>query len=160
MVCGLVQPVRGEVRCGGRPIRSLGEDYLRRITHLGHSNAIKDDLTCRENLAVSSALTGRRIEGGALGMALKEMELSRYVDVAAKVLSQGQKRRLALARLLLVETPIWILDEPFNALDGTAIGAIRSAIEEHLRRGGIVVLTSHQDVGLEAPVTKHLEMGR
>jgi len=158
MVCGLVRPVRGEVRWGGRPIGRLGEEYLRRVTHVGHANAIKDDLTCRENLLVSTTLSGAPADPGRLRMALERMGLSGVEALPTKLLSQGQKRRLALARLPLADTPLWILDEPFTALDSGAVKAIRSMLEEHLDRGGMVVLTTHQDVPVDARVRKRLEM--
>ncbi len=160
MVCGLVQPVRGEVRWRGRPVGQLGEEYLRCLTHLGHANAIKDDLSCRENLIASTTLAGTRAAAEALEEALGKVGLSGYGSIPARVLSQGQSRRLALARLLLSSTPLWILDEPFNALDTAAVETVRSAVEEHLSDGGMVMLTSHQDVGIEAAREKRLEMAR
>ena len=160
MLCGLVRPVRGEVRWRGHPIRELGEDYWACLTHLGHANAIKDDLTCRENLLVSTTLSGARAEKDSLTAALEQMGLARYASIPTRVLSQGQRRRLALVRLLLSDTPLWILDEPFNALDSAAVESVRSAIDAQLAGGGMVVLTSHQDVGLGGRAGQRLEMGR
>ena len=87
------------------------------------------------------------------------MGLSDCESVPTRVLSQGQKRRAALSRLLLVDTPLWILDEPFNALDAAAVDLIRTVLAEHLERGGMVVLASHQDVALGASTVKRLELG-
>jgi len=159
MVCGLVQPVRGEVRWRGRPVGRLGEDYLKCITFLGHSNGIKDDLTCRENLLISTTFSGAQAAIHELETALETMGLSRYGSLPTRVLSQGQRRRLALARLLLSNTPLWVLDEPFNALDVAAVESVESAIATHVAEGGMVMLTSHQNVGIDARNAKRLEMG-
>ncbi len=160
MVCGLVQPVRGEIRWQGSPIGQLGEAYFKCLTHLGHANAIKDDLSCRENLLVSTTLSGAMAASEPLEEALEKMGLSGYGSVPARVLSQGQRRRLALARLLLSNTALWILDEPFNALDTAAVESVRTAVKRHVDRGGMVILTSHQDVDIDVDRKKRLEMGR
>ena len=158
MSCGLVRPVKGEVRWAGEPIRTLGEEYLRRVTHLGHANAIKDGLSCTENLQISTTLSGVRADPERLAQALEKVGLGRVGGIPTMVLSQGQKRRLALARLLLADTDLWILDEPFTALDTAAVATIRSTLEQHLARGGMVMLTTHQEVPIDARVRKQLEL--
>jgi heme exporter protein A len=160
MLCGLVEPARGEVRWQDKAIAKWGEEYLRQLTHLGHLNAIKGDLTCRENLRFSAALSGTTVSPDAIDAALEGMGILERGDLPTLVLSQGQKRRLGLARLLVTDTRLWILDEPFNALDVNAVAKVRSALEEHLAGGGMGVITSHQDVGLEVASCRRLELGQ
>jgi len=160
MLCGLVEPARGEVRWQDKAIAKWGEEYLRQLTHLGHLNAIKGDLTCRENLSFSATLSGTTVSPDAIDAALEGMGILERGDLPTRVLSQGQKRRLGLARLLVTDTRLWILDEPFNALDVNAVAKVRSALEEHLADGGMGVITSHQDVGLEVASCRRLELGQ
>lgn len=158
MVCGLVRPEAGEVRWGGRPIGALGEEYLGRLTYLGHLNAIKDDLTARENLRAAAALAGADASEARLEGALDRLGVKPHADLPVKVLSQGQKRRAALARLLVSECPLWVLDEPFTALDRAAVETLREAIGAHLEAGGMALLTTHQEVPIAGTV-KTLAMG-
>jgi len=158
MVCGLVRPEAGEVRWEGAPIRTLGEEYLRNLTYLGHLNAIKDDLTCRENLRVAGALDGSDTSDGRVEEALARMGLKGFMTIPAQVLSQGQKRRTALARLLISKSPLWVLDEPFVALDKAAVETVRDTLAGHLAGGGMAILTTHQEVPITGTV-KTLAMG-
>jgi heme exporter protein A len=160
LLCGLVRPEGGEVRWDGRPVRELGDEYLRRIAYLGHLNAIKDDLTCRENLRYGATLAGAAADEGRMDAALERMGLSRMDGVPVQVLSQGQKRRTALARLLVSDCPLWVLDEPFTALDKAAVETVRDAVADHVAAGGMAVLTTHQEVALDAARTKTLGLGR
>jgi heme exporter protein A len=159
LLCGLVRPEDGEVRWDGRPVRELGDDFLRRIAYLGHLNAIKDDLTCRENLHYGAVLAGAPADAARMDAALARMGLSGLDGVPVQVLSQGQKRRTALCRVLVSDCPLWVLDEPFTALDRAAVAAIRDAIADHVAGGGMAVLTTHQEVGLDAARTKTLGLG-
>jgi len=159
LLCGLTRPEDGEVRWDGTPVRELGDDYRRRIAYLGHLNAIKDDLTCRENLRYGAALGGTAADEGRLDAALDGMGLSGLDGVPVQVLSQGQKRRTALCRLLVSDCPLWVLDEPFTALDKGAVATIRDAIAAHVAEGGMAVLTTHQEVGLDVARTKTLGLG-
>ena len=157
MVCGLVVPVQGDIFWGGENIRTLREDYFRDITYLGHLRGIKEDLTALENLRILMGLAGQ--EGGAdadestVVAALGKMGLAGREDLPAKVLSQGQKRRVALARLLLCKTRLWILDEPFTALDVTAIAVVQALLSQHLHNGGMIILTTHQDLDVLSKVS-------
>jgi heme exporter protein A len=159
MLCGLVEPAHGAVHWQGKPIAHWGEDYFAQLTHLGHANAVKGDLTCHENLQFPARLAGVTVTDAELDAALDHLDLSGCGDLPSRVLSQGQKRRLGLARLLVAETRLWILDEPFNALDTAAVAKIRATVEQHVNGGGIVVLTSHQDIGLEVEAQRRLELG-
>ncbi len=159
MVCGLVGPVAGEIRWGGELAASLGDEYLRQITYVGHQNAIKDELTGRENLQILAALSGVDIDDHKVADALSRMGLKGYDRLPVKVLSQGQKRRTALARLLISKSPLWVLDEPFVALDTDAVDTLQQTIRTYLENGGMVMLTTHQQVDIKGGKIKQLAMG-
>ncbi len=144
ILCGLTQPESGEVRWRGQSIGELKEEYAREVLYLGHLNGLKVELTPVENLMAWAALHGFELGEEAILDALAAMALKGIDDLPVKVLSQGQKRRVALARLLLGRQPLWILDEPFVALDRHAVGVLEGAIGAHLDGGGLVVLTTHQ----------------
>ncbi len=160
LLCGLMQPTHGEIRWRGARIRALAEDYARDLLYIGHRNGVKDDFTALENLHVGAALTARRITARQAAEALARLGLEGFEDVPARHLSQGQCRRIALARLFLGgEVPLWILDEPYTALDVRGTAALSERIGEHLRAGNIVVLTTHQEVPLEARQVATIELG-
>ncbi|QIK38461.1 cytochrome c biogenesis heme-transporting ATPase CcmA [Caldichromatium japonicum] len=158
-LCGLFTPESGEVRWRGEPIRSLGEDYRRELLYYGHLPGLKPDLSAIENLAVAATLSGDRLKPAALWQALERLGLAGFEDLPVRMLSQGQMKRVALARLLLSCAPLWVLDEPFSALDRDAIGLIEVLLAEHLAQGGLVVLTTHQDVPLISGQVAHLDLG-
>ena len=146
ILCGLLTPAAGEVRWHGEPIRSLREDYARQLVYLGHAPAVKDELTAAENLAATCALAGLPASGSEEAVARFGVPLEKYV----KQLSQGQRRRAALARLVVSpQVPLWLLDEPFTALDTEAAQVVRLLVNEHAARGGSVVYSTHQDTGLQ-----------
>jgi heme exporter protein A len=146
MLCGLLSPTRGEVRWQGENIRALREEYWREMIYLGHSSAVKDELTAAENLIVACTLAGIPVNREQAMAALRGFGLGDCADLPAKVLSQGQRRRVSLARLILSEKlPLWILDEPFTALDAAAVDYMQTLIAEHVARGATVVLTTHQE---------------
>ena len=147
ILCGLAQPERGAVRWRGESIRVLRETYHRQLIYIGHASAVKDELTARENLVVSCALGGAPIDDATARSTLERLGLGRFSDLPARHLSQGQRRRVALARLAAgAAAALWLLDEPFTALDAVAVGLIQETIAGHVGRGGIAVITSHQDV--------------
>ena len=114
------------------------------IVYLGHSSALKEDLCAREALDFLARLHGRRDRAGALDAALKRLGVEHRSQRSVRTLSQGQRRRVALARLALEQTPaLWVLDEPFDALDAEGIAVVLQLMSEHLQRQGAVVLTSH-----------------
>lgn len=160
LVCGLVRPEAGEVRWGGRPTRYLGDEFLRRIAYLGHLNGLKDDLTARENLCHAAALAGLTADPGAVDGALAEMGLAGLDGVPTGLFSQGQRRRTAVARVLLMKNTVWVLDEPFTALDRAAVDTVRTALLAHLDGGGMALLTTHQEAGLDSARLHTLELGR
>jgi heme exporter protein A len=158
MLCGLSAPAHGDIRWCGETIRSLGEAYYRALTYLGHLSGAKDDLTAIENLRISSALAGTEIDEKKARDALRHIGLKGRELLPVKVLSQGQKKRVALARLLVCDTPLWILDEPLAALDIHAIKLIKELLEKHLIQGGMVVMTTHQEIDIAAAVTHKLQL--
>ncbi len=158
MLCGLATPAHGEIRWGGTEIRSLGGDYFGAMTYLGHLGAVKDDLTAIENLRISSALAGAEIDGRKAHEALQHMGLDGRELLPAKVLSQGQRRRVALARLLVCSTELWILDEPLAALDINAVKLVQNLMERHLEHGGMVVMTTHQEIEITGAATQRLQL--
>ena len=158
-LCGLVRPEDGEIRWRGEDVRALREDFARDLLYLGHKNGIKGDLTALENLQVSSVLDGFPVSEQQALAALGRIGLDGHEDLETKVLSQGQQRRVALARLLVNRAPLWILDEPFVALDKAAVELLQQVIREHVTGGGMVVLTTHQEVPLTDGIVKRLKLG-
>ena len=149
ILCGLLTPGAGEVRWKGSPIRSLAEDYARGLVYLGHAPAVKGDLTAAENLSIACTLAGLSVKRSEVDAALERFGLPGR-DVPVRKLSQGQRRRAALARLCLSRAPLWLLDEPFAALDAQGIGLLNELFAQQLARGGAVVFTTHQDPGIAA----------
>lgn len=157
MICGLLAPHEGQVLWHGRPINTLREEYGRQLTFFGHAIGVKPELTALENLQVLMALSGFKPDTATALLALQHAGLAGHEHALVRTLSQGQRRRAALARLMLVTSPLWVLDEPFNALDQTAIQWLLGLITAQAARGGIVVLTSHQSVALD-PTTAQLDL--
>ena len=127
-LCGLALPAAGEVRWNGAEIRRLGDEYHDRMMYIGHLNGIKDELTAFENLRVSGRMRGDADDEERALAALHRLELDACTELPGKELSQGQRRRLALARLLLDDSALWILDEPFNALDVKSVGRVQTML--------------------------------
>lgn len=145
ILCGLLAPVSGEVRWKGTATRVLSEAYRRELIYIGHANGVKDELTPAENLRVACTFCGISPTQSTIDQALQAFGLARHHDAPVKTLSQGQRRRVALARLVIADQhPLWLLDEPCNALDEGAAAHVQQLIDAHLDRGGIVVMTSHQ----------------
>jgi heme exporter protein A len=161
IICGLLEPTDGEVRWKGANVRRLREDYWKDLVYVGHLNGVKDDLTVRENLRISVAMAGRRAPAGDVARALDAVGLAGFEDTMARFLSQGQRRRVALARLYVSEAvPLWILDEPFTALDVRGVENLSALIARHVDGDGMVVLTTHQEVPVDAARRKRVDLGR
>lgn len=159
ILAGLSRQEAGEVQWNGADIRESREDYASSLLYLGHQPAVKDDLTVAENLAVSCRLAGIEPSFHGMEMALETVGLARRINLPARVLSQGQRRRLALARLWLDQRPLWVLDEPFTALDVHATALLESRLEQHLTGGGMVVLTTHQLPSIAENFLRVLSLG-
>ena len=146
IVCGLLHREEGEIRWNGQPVGEVGDEYRADLLYLGHAGAIKEDLTALENLRIGAALGGHSLDETTALAALRRLGLKGREDLPARFLSQGQKRRVALSRLLTSRAKLWVLDEPFVALDVRAVDMLCAIIAEHLRGGGMALFTSHQAV--------------
>ena len=147
-LCGLYMADQGEILWDNKSIKKQDEAYRRELLYLGHLNAIKPDLSVLENLRINSLLAGENATDDELMGALDTIGLYAFEDFPSSQLSQGQKRRVALARLLVSKAKLWILDEPFVALDVAAVELLQSIIAKHVDHGGMVILTTHQEVPL------------
>jgi heme exporter protein A len=148
-LAGLSRPADGHVLWNGTDIARAGDAYRRALLYIGHPSGVKDDLTVLENLRISASIDGTALDETAAMSALVRIGLRGREDLPVRVLSQGQRRRALLARLIVRPAALWILDEPFNALDTRAVEMICELVREHLARGGMAVLTSHQAIPLE-----------
>lgn len=158
-LCGLTHAMAGEVRWRGEPIHVGGEDYRRELTYIGHANGLKEDLSAQENLLIVAQLAGQPVTRAEVVEALHGIGLAGREHLPIKFLSQGQRRRAALARLRLAHPrPLWLLDEPFNALDTHAVAGMRHVMENHLSQGGMIALTTHQDVAIQAADAQTLRL--
>ena len=153
ILCGLSPAESGQICWNGSPIEELGEAYRQDLFYLGHHNALQEALTVNENLAFYATLAGMTPSAAESASALARLGLRGCQSRLVRHLSQGQKRRVALARLMLNRAKLWVLDEPFVALDHAAIQLLADLIAAHLAQGGLAVLTSHQqvDIGTEPP---------
>ena len=151
LAAGLSVPEAGRITWGGVPVREAA-GMAQRLVYIAHASALKDDLSVTESLRFLALLHGRDASTAALHAALDRVGMGSRRDALVRTLSQGQRRRATLARLALErEVSIWILDEPYDALDSDGIEAVNSLLNEHLARGGSVLLTSHQAAGDSAP---------
>lgn len=161
MLCGLASPAAGEVRWSGRNIRSVREEFASQLLYLGHANGVKDDLTAWENVMVAATLSGNRVTRANAYQALDQLGLGRAADLPTRALSQGQRKRVALARLPLgMAAPLWILDEPFTALDQKAVAELCGTLNHHLAHGGMVIYTTHQEIELTARRAQLLDLNQ
>lgn len=159
IVCGLGAADAGEVRWNGEPIGALREAYTRELAYIGHANALKDDLSAIENLQVACVLAGRPASASEIDQALGQFGLAACAHLPVRALSQGQKRRASLARLALSpSTPLWILDEPFSALDAAAVRHLEQLIMAYVDGGGVALFTTHQDGSIAARVSQRVDL--
>ena len=158
ILCGLLAPARGEVRWQGANIRSLGEDYFTAVTYVGHRGAVKEELTALENHRISNGLAGVELTKAAATEHLGKMGLAGRENLPARLLSEGQRRRLALSRLLSSATSLWLLDEVLTSLDRAAVTLITSVIEAHLKSGGLAIVATHQELNLAAGSFERLQL--
>jgi heme exporter protein A len=157
VLAGLLQPSAGTVRWRGKDAHAHPEAWRQSLAYLGHLNGISDELTAAENLSFSAVLgevSEEPVE--AQEAALKSVGLDRYRHAIVRGLSAGQKRRLAISRLLLEHKPLWLLDEPAAALDEESSGVLEQCIAGHLERGGIVLMTTHKLINTAPSATRNL----
>ncbi|HVZ43696.1 MAG TPA: cytochrome c biogenesis heme-transporting ATPase CcmA [Ramlibacter sp.] len=158
LLCGLSPAESGDIRWNGKPIGEQAGAFRGELCYLGHQNALQEALTVEENLRFLAALGGCTPPQGAIPRALARLGLHRCERRFVRQLSQGQKRRVALARLLLTAATLWVLDEPFVALDTAAVKLVAGLLEEHLARGGMAIYTSHQPVEIAARSSRSLQL--
>jgi heme exporter protein A len=145
ILSGLSRPSDGAVRWSGQDIQRDRAAYCAQLAYLGHTNGVKHDLTPYENLRVAQSLADQPA-ATAITDALAQLDLAGYEHVPTRQLSMGQQRRVALARLLVSNKTLWILDEPFTSLDSNGISLVETLLNAHAERGGITVLTTHHQL--------------
>lgn len=158
VVCGLAAPDAGTVYWGGEDIAEARAPFLGALTWVGHASAVKRDLTPRENLRTAAALATAPL-AAEIDEALARIELGALADTPLRALSAGQCRRVALARLVLQPTPLWVLDEPFAALDAPGKRLLEDLVVDHCHGGGMVLLTTHQPADFRELDVRHLPLG-
>ncbi len=158
ILCGLMPPAEGEVRWRGASIRSLREEYCSLVIYIGHAPGIKNELSAIENLRILAGLSGVELDAEQAANALAQIGLAGNETLPAAVLSQGQRRRLALARLIVCKTALWVLDEVLTSLDAAAATLVTSMIGDHLGRGGIAIVATHQDFSVSAGSFQRIEL--
>lgn len=147
-LCGLSPPAEGKVTWCNENIQDSSQEYLTQLTYVGHHPGIKLDLTALENLRFAQDMLRSKVTDPALLQALDRIGLFGFEYVPCRHLSAGQRRRVALARLLVADTRLWILDEPFTAIDRAGTQLLTQLLTQHLHNKGLVVLTSHQPIEL------------
>jgi heme exporter protein A len=148
LLTGLASPEAGEVLWGGLSIKKQALEYHGKLLFLGHRDALKEDLSAIENLRMYAAIDGITLSEQDMFSALWRFGLKGREDLPVNCLSAGQKKRVLMARMLTRRAQVWILDEPFNALDAHAVEELKGLIVEHLESDGLVVLTSHQPLAI------------
>ena len=158
ILAGLGAPIEGRVRWRGSDVMPFAPSLRQDVLYSGHLAALKDELTAEENLAALVELTGDVVEPTQIRNALANVALDRQADLAARVLSQGQRRRLVLARLTLSRRPLWLLDEPATALDAEGIALLKQLLTGHLERGGNALVATHQTLDLPTSQSRALAL--
>lgn len=159
LLAGLMQPTAGEIMLNGKPLARLGGELGSTLLWIGHAAGIKGLLSAEENLAWLCALH-RPANREAIWQALAAVGLRGFEDVPCHTLSAGQQRRVALARLYLDAPPLWILDEPFTALDKQGVAQLEAHLAQHCERGGLVVLTTHHTLQQVPSGYRVLDLGQ
>lgn len=159
LLTGLSQPASGEVLWRGMKLDDVRENFHQEMAYIGHLNGIKDDLTPIENLRLSAQLGGRKLDEAQAEEMLRQLGLARSFDLPCRVLSFGQRRRVALASLLCANALLWILDEPLTGLDVHGVALLENLLKTHLDQGGMAVLTTHQPLSLEGANFRSLHIG-
>jgi heme exporter protein A len=145
----LVRPEAGTIHWQGTDVRSEPEAWRDRLAWLGHLEGLKGDLSVAENLRVAEQLRGEgSLDTGRLDASLAAFDLLALAGRPVRTLSAGQRRRTALARVVLADVPLWLLDEPLNALDAPAQTAFRTSLAKHLAGGGLAIAATHAELGV------------
>jgi heme exporter protein A len=159
IVAGLSTPAEGEIRWRGERVAAFDPRLHDAVAFNGHASALKDELTAEENLDAWLALDGPRASRESLAKALDSVALLNQRRLPVRVLSQGQRRRVGLARLALVRRALWVLDEPLTALDADGAVMLGALLDAHLAQGGLCVAASHQPLPIAPQRVRRLELG-
>jgi heme exporter protein A len=157
VVCGLLPAESGAIEWRGRPVQGASDEFHTDMAYLGHLNSLKADLTARENLRFLAGLR-QALTPADVDAALDRVGILSRGDLQTRSLSAGQKRRLALSRLLLADAALWILDEPVTNLDAAGVDLVEELVREHVGRGGIAVAAAHQRLLDDDPELRRLEL--
>jgi heme exporter protein A len=157
VACGLGLPEEGEIAWRGKSIASLGSEYFDDVGYVAHDAGLKGDLTARENVGYIAALR-HSVTRAQIETALATLEVEDCAELPARALSAGQRRRVALARLLLSGAPLWILDEPLTNLDASGTAVVLDLLARHLESGGLALVATHGDLGLPRGRVARLEL--
>ncbi len=157
VVCGLLPAENGSIDWCGKPVQGRSEEFHAQLGYLGHPNSLKSDLTARENLRFLAGLR-QELSDKDIDAALDRCGILSRGDLPARSLSAGQKRRLALARLLLADASLWVLDEPVTNLDTAGIALVEELIQDHVTRGGLALAAAHQRLLDHSPNLRRLEL--
>ena len=147
VICGLLRPEQGSVSWRGQPISRVRSEYQAALAYASHEPALKGDLTALENLRFAVGLK-RRVSPGELRASLEQAGVAACADLPARVLSAGQRRRVAMARVLAMNAPLWLLDEPFTNLDAAGTGLLTSLLQSHAQDGGSALVVAHQELAM------------
>ena len=158
IVCGLMSPENGEVRWNGTNVKALGEEFSQTLAYLGHRNGIKEELTPLENLKISNSVAGNTLKTEDARAALNLLGLESRRHLPVRYLSEGQRRRAALARIITGTAKLWVLDEVLAALDTAAVAVVRTVIEKHLENGGTAIVATHHYLQISAGSFQRLEL--
>ncbi|MCB5188149.1 cytochrome c biogenesis heme-transporting ATPase CcmA [Methylobacillus caricis] len=158
ILCGILIPEQGRVHWGGQDVSKDNEQYRLDSLFISHLNGLKDDLSVSENLRFATYLAGEDNQEVNVNRALDAVKLQAYAHERVGSLSQGQRRRASLARLWISRARLWLLDEPFAALDTASIAILAERLRQHLQAGGMAILTTHQQVDIQAAVVHQLKI--
>jgi heme exporter protein A len=153
VACGLLRPEQGRVSWLGKSITSVRDEYQAALAYGSHEPALKGDLTALENLRFAVGLK-RRVGAEELNASLARTGAAGCADLPARVLSAGQRRRVAMARVLAMSASLWLLDEPFTNLDAAGTGLISDLLQSHVRRGGAALVVAHQDLNIDVDMRR------
>ena len=157
-LAGFLWPESGELYWDGRPLHADRDGYAAELAYLGHDNALKADLTPTENLRYACGIR-HRTDRAAIASVLGRLGVAPEADLPLRSLSAGQRRRVAMARVLLARARVWLLDEPFTNLDVAGVRELSTVVAEHLTAGGIAILTTHAELALPGAAPRRLELG-
>lgn len=158
MLAGLTLPASGEIRWDGKQAAPFDGRMRASLAFAGHAPALKDELTTEENLSALVSLAGETSSKEAIRVALDQVALGSRRELPARLLSQGQRRRVGLARLSLVKRTLWLLDEPATALDTEGIALLTAMMSAHLDRGGLAVAATHVPLGIAPARTQSVAL--